>query len=199
MVKACLVPSRGFLSRNSYAEIPEPTASVCLIPQTVRTNALVDHGGFPLRVAMNWSRSSPCTPAAGYIISWLPYTTIRLYSHPIVRCIFISLLPILQTIMYCASRFVFAVPAFAVSQWAKSCLRCSWVSAGGILDEVPDVLLDSVPLSPCCGVCGAMICCCGREEMMIRKWSGKTWGRRQRNEVVRPEEYIVRFKSKLHA
>ena len=36
------------------------------------------------------------------------------------------------------------------------------------------VLLDSVPLSTRCGACGAMICCCGSEEMMIMNQSGKS-------------------------
>ena len=44
------------------------------------------------------------------------------------------------------------------------------------MDEAPIVLLDSVPLSPCCGVSGAMICCSGSDEMMITKLSGKSSG-----------------------
>ena len=48
-----------------------------------------------------------------------------------------------------ASRVMLSVAAFAAWRLAKWCLSFSWVSAGGILDEVPVILLDSVPLSPC--------------------------------------------------
>jgi len=77
--------------------------------------------------------------------------------------------------------------AFAASRWAKWCLHCIWVSAGGILDEMPVVLLDYVPLSPCWSVCGAMVFCLWKwrdndNEMkwevlrkMITKRRGKTW------------------------
>jgi len=198
-VEAWLVHSRGFLSLNSSATIPELTTPCSLILRTMRTNASLDHGGVPVRAAINWPCSSLRTPAAGYIISWLPATSIVLYSHPIACYFLFLVLPVLLTIFNCASRVIFSVTTFAASQWAEWCLRCSWVSVVGKLDEVPVILLDSVPLSPCWGVCAAMICCCGSEEMMITKWKGMSWGRRQRNEVGRPEEYIVSFKSKWHA
>jgi len=167
MVIACLVHSWGFISLNSSAEIPELTTSWCLIPQTAGTNALVNHGRYPLRAAMNWSRSSLRTPAAYYIISRQLSTSIRLYLHPIMYYFLFLLLPVLWTIFNRLSRVIIPVAAFAVSQWPKWCLQFRWVIAGGILDEVPVVLLDSVPISPCRGVCRAMICYCGSEEMMI--------------------------------
>jgi len=55
--------SRGCFSGNSCVEIQVLTTPWCLISQTVQTNALVHHGGFPLRAAINWSPSSQCTPA----------------------------------------------------------------------------------------------------------------------------------------
>jgi len=141
---------------------------------TVRTNALVHHGGCPLRVAIHWSCSSLRTPAECYIINWRPCTSILRLLHPIACCSLFLLFPVFRTIFNCASGVIFSVAAFAPSRWIMRCLGCSWVSAGGIWDEVPVVLLDSVPLSPCWGVCGATICCYGSEEMMIIKWSGKS-------------------------
>jgi len=199
VVKACLVHSREFISLNSSAKIPELTTSWCSISRTVQTNSLVDHGGYPLLVARNWSLSSLRRPAACYIISWRSSTLIRLYSHLIVCWFLLLLLPVIQKVFDCWSWVMFSVAAFAESRWAKWCLRCSWVSAGGWLEEAPVVLLDSVPCSTCWGVCGTMICCSGSEEMMITKRSGKSWGRRYRKEVGSPEEYIVSFKSKWHA
>jgi len=61
------------------------------------------------------------------------------------------------------------VAAFAASRRTKWCLHCSWVAEGGVLEEVPVILLDSVPLSPCRDICGVMICCCGSEELRITK------------------------------
>jgi len=142
----------------------------------MRTNAFEDHGGFQLWAAMNWSRTSLRTPAVWYIINWQLCTSIWRHLHPIAWCSLFLLLPFLWTLFNCASRVMFLVAAFAASQWTKWCLHCSWVSAGGVLEEMPIVLLDSVPPSPCWCVCGAMICCCGNKEMMITKWSGKSWG-----------------------
>ena len=144
----------------------------------MRTNALVDHWGFPLLVAINWSRSSLRTPAVYYIISWRLCTSIRLHLHRVACCFLFLLLPVLRTIFNCASSVMFPVAAYAASQWTEWCLRCGWVWPGGVSDETAIVLLNSVPLLPCCGACGAMICCCGSEEMIIMKHSGKSWGRR---------------------
>jgi len=199
MVKACLVHSRGFLSLNSSAKIPELTTSWWSISRTVRTNSLVDHGGSPLRATINWAHSSLSTPAVCYIIHWQPCTSIWRHIHPITCFFLFLLLPVLRKMFNCASRVMISLATFAASRRTKWCLRCSWVSAGGVLKEAPVVLLYSVPPSPCWGVCGARTCCCGSEEMMITKRSGKSWGRRWRKEVGRPEEYIVSFKSKWDA
>jgi len=178
VVKACLGHCRGSPGLNSSAEITELTTSWCSISWNVRTNALVDHWGFPLQVARNSSHSFLRTPAECYIICWRSSTSIRVYSHPNV-CSFLFLVhPVLRTICNCASKVMFSVAAFAASRWAKWCHHWSWVSAGGVSKEAPVVLLHSVRCSPCWGICGAMICCCGSEEMMITKRSGKSWWRR---------------------
>jgi len=177
LVETCLVHSRGFLSLNSSAKIPELISSWCSISQTERTDAWVGHGCFALRAARNQSRSFLHTPAECYIISWRSSTSIRLYSDPIACCFLFLLLQVLHTIVDCACRVMVSVAAFAVSRWATWCLRCCWVSAGGVLEEAPVVLLDSVPSSSFWGVRGAMIGWCGSEGMMITKRSGKSWGR----------------------
>jgi len=176
--KAWLVHSRRFLSLNSSVKIPERTTSRCSILRTVRRNALVDHGGFPLQAAINWSRSSSRSPAECDINYWRPCTSTRLHLHPIACCFLFFLIVVLRTILNCACSVRFLVAAFAASRWAKWCRRCSWVSAGCVSDETAVVLLDSVPLSPCCGARGAMIHCCQDEKIMIMKRSGKSWGRR---------------------
>jgi len=178
VVKACLVHSQGFLWLNASAKIPELRASWCSISRMVQTNALVEHVGFPLRVAVNWTCSTLRTTAVSYIIKWRRCTSIWRHLHRIACCFSFLLIPVLKTIFHSESRLMFSVAAFAASWWTKWWLHCSWVSAGGVLDEAPIVLLDSVPPSPCGGVCGAMICCCGSEEMMITKRSGKSWWRR---------------------
>ena len=94
MVKACFVHSWGFLSLNLSLKMPELTTSWCSISRIVQINPLVDPAGFSSRAAMNWSCSSIPTPAAGYMISWLLSTSIRLYSHPIACCFISLLLPV---------------------------------------------------------------------------------------------------------
>jgi len=178
VVKAWLVHSQEFSSLNLSVKIPVLTTSSCLNSRTVCTNALADHGGFPLQAAMNWSRSSLRTPAVCYIISWQPCTSIRVRLHLIACCFKFLRLPVSRTILNCASRVIFSTAAFAASRFTDQCLRCSWVSAGGVFDEVPVILLDSVPLSPCRGACGAMTCICASQEMMITKRGGKSWVRR---------------------
>jgi len=160
----------------SSATIPELTTSWWWIFRTLQTNAFVNHAGFPLRATLNWSHSFLRTAVVCYIINWQPCTSIWVQLHLIACCFPFLLRPVLGITFNCVSRVILSMAAFAASWWSKWCLRCSWVSAGGVLDEVPVILLDSVPLSPSWGVCGAMICCCGSEEMMITKRSGKYWG-----------------------
>jgi len=161
VVKTWFVHSLGCLSLNSSAKIPELTSSWWLISRSVRINALVNHGGFPLTAAITWSHSLLRTPAVCYIISGQLSTSIRLYSHPIACCFLFLLLPVSRTILNCASKVILLVAACAGSWCTEWCLRCSWVSVGGVLDDAPIVLPNSDPLAPWWGVSAAMICRCG--------------------------------------
>jgi len=67
VIKACFVHSWRRLAPNLCAKIPQLTTLWCSISRTFRTNALVDHGGFLLQAALNWSHSSLCTTALHHI------------------------------------------------------------------------------------------------------------------------------------
>jgi hypothetical protein len=69
VIKACVVHSRGCFSAKSSVTMAELTTSRCSISRTVQTNALVDHGCFPLRAAILWSRRSQRTPAVCCTVS----------------------------------------------------------------------------------------------------------------------------------
>jgi len=171
--RACVVHSRGRLSRNSSAKIPELTTSWCSISRTVRTNALVDHGDSPLQEAMNWSRSSLRTPAVRHILSWPSSIQIWIDSHPIACCFLFFLLPVLRTFFKCASWVIVSVATIAASRWTNWCLHCCGVSQSGSLCEAPVVRLDSARIAPGGSVSGAMACCCRNLRKMITKRSGK--------------------------
>jgi len=170
--KARFAHSRGHVSQNSSAKVPELTTSWCFNLQTVRTKALVDHGGFPFRAAIHWSRSSLHAPAVLYIFSGRPSTPIWIHSHPLACCFIFPLVLVLYNVLNCAFWVIFVVAALASSWWTDWCLCRCCVSVGGALVEVPVVRLDSDPLAPCRGVCGAMICCCGggKEDDNEKKW-----------------------------
>jgi len=86
MIKAGFVHSWGCLSWNLSAKMPELSKSWCLFLQTVRINALVNHGGFSLRAVDTWSCSFWRTPAEWYTINWRLYTLVWIYSHPTACC-----------------------------------------------------------------------------------------------------------------
>jgi len=94
------------------------------------------------------------------------------YSHPIGYCLLFLLLPVLCTIFRYASWVIFVVAGLAASQWNNWCLHRCCVSAGGTLVDAPVLGLDSNPLSPGSGVCGAMTCCGGQgeEDDNEKKW-----------------------------
>jgi hypothetical protein len=127
--KTCFVHSRGPSSWNWCAKISELTTSGCSISQTLRTNAFVNLGGFPLRTAINWSHSSLHTPAVHYIVNWPPFIAIWSYSHPIACCCPSLLRAVLHNYVKCASCAMFSAAAIAASWWTKFCLRCSCASA----------------------------------------------------------------------
>jgi len=172
VIKACFVHSRGRLSGNSSGKITELTTSRCSISRTVRTNAVVDHGGFPVRAAMNSLHSSLRTPAVGYKVNWPPFASIRIYSHPTACCFLFLLLPVLRTIFKCTSWVICLVATLAASPWTNLCLRSCCVPRISVFDVVPANLPVFDPLPPAGGGCVSKMCWCGigEEDDNERKW-----------------------------
>jgi len=161
VIKACFVHSRGHLSGNSCAKIPELTTSWWSISRTVRTNAYVAHGGFPLWAAMNSLCSSLRTPAVGYTVHWPPFASIRIYSHRTACCILFLLLPVLRKIFKCASWVICLVATLAASRWTNLCLRSCYVPRSSAFDLALVNLPVFDPLSPGGGGCVSIMCWCG--------------------------------------
>jgi hypothetical protein len=173
--KACFIYSLKCSSFNSSTKIPELTTTWCSISRMVKTNALVDHTGLPLRKAINWSCCSLLTPAKHYNVNWLLSTLIWIDSHPITCGFIFLLLLVLCTIFKCAFWVVFTVATMAVSQCTNCCLHCCSVSLGGALLEAAVIGLNMAPITPGWYVSGAMDCCCGKVRKLITKRSGKSW------------------------
>jgi len=172
MIKACFVHSRGCLSENSSAKIPELITSWCSISWTVRTNAYVDHGGFPLRAAINWLCRCLWIPAVRYRGYWRPFTSISTFSHPTACCFLFLLLPVLRTIFKCASWVICFVAALAASRWTNLCLR-SWCAPRiAVFEVAPTNQPEFNPLSPGGSGCVSMMCRCriGEQDDNNRKW-----------------------------
>jgi len=159
-----MVHSRGPLLHISSSKTPELANLWCFSSWTVPMNALVDHGGFPIRAAINRSWSSPLTPAVHYIVSWQLTTWVWSYSHTLACCFLILQVAVLCTTFQCSSWVILLVAVLAALRWTNWCLHCCSGSVGGELDEVSVVWLDWDPLPPGWGVCGAMTCCCGKGE-----------------------------------
>jgi len=172
VIKVWFVHFRGCLSQNSSGKIQELTTSWCSIWRTVRTYALVDHGGFLLRAAMNWSRSFWRTPATWCTVNWLLLTTVWIYSQPTACCFWFVLLPVLRTIFECASWVIFLVAPFAASWWTNWCLHSCCVPISDVFIKAPANRLDSDLLGPSCGGCVSIICRCGiaAEDDNEKKW-----------------------------
>ena len=150
----------------------------------MRTDGFANYGGCSLWAAINWSHSSLPATAVHCTVSWWPSTSILIYPHPIACCILFLQHPVLRTFSKCVSQVIFQVAALALSWCTNCCLHCCWVPVGGTVDEAPVGRLNSYPLPPCLGVCGAMTCVCGRGE------------EDDKEEVGSPEEYILIFDSK---
>jgi hypothetical protein len=172
VIKACFVQSLGCLSQNSSAKIPELSILGCLISWAVRTTDLIDHGGFRLREAMNWSRRSRSTTTLSSTVDWWPLTQKWIYSHPTACCDFFMQLPVLLTIVKCASRVKCLVGALGASRWTHWCLRFCCVPIGDVFDEVPANRQDLDPLGPGWdgGVSMIYWCGIGEEDDNERKW-----------------------------
>jgi len=171
VIKACFVHSQGRLSGNSSAKIPELT-SWCSISRTVRTNAFVDHGSFPLGAAMNLLRSSLRAPAVCYMVNWPPIASIWIYSHPTACCFIFLLLQVLRIIFKCASWVICLVAASAASRWTNLCLRSCCVPRMSVVDVTPTNRPVFDPLSPGGRGYLSMMCWCGigEEDDNERKW-----------------------------
>jgi len=172
VINACFDQSLGSLSWNSSTKIPELMTSWCYISHTGRRNALFDHGGFPLQIAINWSHNSRRTPVTWYTVNWRPFTMVWRYSHPTACCFLLVLLPVLWTIFNCASWVIFLVAALAPSQWTNWGLCSCCVLLSAVFDEAPANRLDSDSLRPGWGGCVSMICWCGigEEDDNEKKW-----------------------------
>ena len=138
----------------------------------MRTNALVDHGGIPLRAAIYMSCSSWRTHTVWYRVNWRLFTTVWIYSHPTACCFFLVLLPVLQTIHKCAFWVIFLEDSLAASRWTNWCLLSGCVLIRDALDKAPANQLDWDPLGPSWGGCGRLIRWCGRgeEDDNEKKW-----------------------------
>jgi len=151
--------------------IPEQTTSWISISRNRERNAFVDEGGLSLRVVINWSQSFWRTPAVRYIVSWPPSTLIWSYTHPIACCFLLMLLPVSCTLSKCASWAIISVGAVVVSRWTNSCLCCCCISVRGAFNEELIVRLDSDSITSSWGICGAMTCCCEKnDEHDYEKW-----------------------------
>jgi len=170
--KACFVHSRGYWSGNSSAKIPELTSSWCSISRTVRINTSVNHGGYPLQAAVNSLCSSLRTPAVCYMVHWPPFGSIWIYSHPTPCCSLFVLLPVLWTILKCASWVICLVAALAASRRTNLCLRSCCVPRISVFDVAPANLPVFNPLSPGRGGCVSKMCRCGigEKDDNKRKW-----------------------------
>ena len=158
------------------------------------TNALVDHGGFPLRAVMNWSLSSLATPAGHCTVSWRSSTSIWIDSHLIAFCFLSLLLPVICTMFKCASCFVFSVATIAASRWTHWCLRYCSVSLGGALFEEPVIQLYWASFGPGWCISGAMTCCCGMvSKMMTNRW------RKSRRRYRQLQVKMERVTANLHS
>jgi len=148
------------------------TTTWCSTSRTMQKNASVDHGGFSLQVAMNWSHSSLLTPTVHYTVSWRQFTSIWILSHPTACCFLFLLLPVLETIFKCASWVICLVAALTASRWTNWCLCSCCVPMIAVFDVAPANRLDIDPLSPCWGGCVSMICWCGigEEDDNEKKW-----------------------------
>ena len=188
--KAFIIHSRGCLSPNSSAKMPELTTSWCWISLTEWTKTFVDHGGFPLRAVRYWSRSSLSILAVHYSNNWWPYTMICTYSH-LIACWFLFVL-------------VHFRAAFGFTDDLQMCVL-GHVLGGYIGSFAVDQLVSALLLWTfkwCFGwsACrfawfrSALAClrCLCSHDLLVWKRRGRWWWK----EVGCYEEYIVSFKSK---
>jgi hypothetical protein len=174
VIKASFGHSWGHSLGNSSATIPELTPSWCLILRTIRTNAIVEQGGFPLRAAMNLLCIALWTPAERYTVNGPPFASIWIYSHVTACCFLFLVLPVLRTIFKCASWVISLVAKLAASWCTNLFLRTCYGPIISVFDVAPANLLVFDPRSPGGGGCVSIMCRCGicKEDDNERQWEG---------------------------
>jgi hypothetical protein len=80
--KVYFVHSQKCLLLDSFETLPELTTSWCSILWTVWIHAFLNHGGWTVLPAINWSQSSLYTPAVHHIVSCQLTTSKCIHSHP---------------------------------------------------------------------------------------------------------------------
>jgi len=154
----------------------ELTESWCFISRTLRTNALVDHGDFPLRAAVNWPQSSLHTPAVHYIISRRPSTSAQINVYLITCCFIFLLLTVYRTTFKCASRSYLqwlhlprcggptGVCVAPMAQWVVQWMTCLSFGSICILSHLAEIFVEP-------WLTGMQ-----KGKKMITERSGKSWG-----------------------
>jgi len=164
VITVCFVCSWVYLSGNLCAKIAELTVSWYSITHTAQRNVCSDDGGLPWPAATNWSHSSLLNSAVCYMVSWLPFTSILIYSHPNACCFIFLLLPVFWLIFKCGSWAIFFLAVLEALWWTKCWLRCCGVPASAALDGAPINQLGLDLLLPCSGISVFMICWFGIAE-----------------------------------
>ena len=142
----------------------------------MRTNTFVNHGGFPLRAAMDLLCSFLQTPTVHYMVNWQPFASMWIYSHPTACRSMFLLPPVLQTTFKCASWVICLMPTLAASLWTNFCLRSCCVPRISVFHVAPAELPVFDPRSPGDGGCLSIMCWCGIGEEDDNGGSGKRWG-----------------------
>jgi hypothetical protein len=137
LIQAFFVNSRGCLSVNPAAILPELRTLRCSASRTVRIYSSLDTTSFPLQASINWSCRSQRTAAVCYTVNRRSFPTVWLFSHLTIWCFLFVLLPVLQMIFKCASWAIFLGASLAASQWTNCCVHSWCVPISDILDEAP--------------------------------------------------------------
>jgi len=143
---------------------------------TVKTDALVNHGCFPLQTAQNWSHTSQCMLGVHNIGNWGPSTSGCINWHLIEYCFVLLLLHVFWPIWKCTSWVKFwwqhmqhcsALPRVcivAVANLVAYSTNRQWVGLIWIRSLLAKVFLET------------WLSKVEMVQMTITKRSGKCWG-----------------------
>jgi len=150
----------------------------------MRIKALVDHSDCPLQEAINWLRSSLCTPAVRCIVSWPSSKPIWIDSHLIACCFLFFLLPVLGTVLN--------LHPGPYIRWLQL-QRCSRLTGVCVATDSHRVAHWSKRL-----LFGSIRLQLHLVEVFLEPWLAvvERWGRLSWKEVESPDDYIVSYKSK---